>query len=106
MTDQITLDFGADLERDRERLAALAGEMGLARGAFGLTVGELRVAAENKGILTGQESASRMKALNLGKVLRAGGLFKTERFRRSIVKRSHSNAHVVWTIQEHAERTA
>ena len=92
-----------DLTRDIERLTKLASELGPKAGHHGVTVSDLRIAAENAGILTGQESASRMKRLNLGAILLAADLYRTKRYRRSSVPRSHGNIHVVHVIREFAE---
>jgi hypothetical protein len=100
---QIGLDFEADIARDVERLTTLAGELALKAGRHGVTVSDLRLAAVRAEILTGGESASRMKQLNLGAVMKAAGLFASGMYRRSDVGRSHGNLHSVWTTIEFAE---
>ena len=97
---QTTLDFEADLARDIERLTKLAGELALKAGKHGVTVSNLRLAAVSAGILTGGESASRMKRLNLGAVMPKAGLFRSGKYRRSDVGRSHGNLHSVWVVEE------
>lgn len=95
--------FNDDIARDFERLTRLAAELGLKAGRHGCTVSDLRIAAVNRGILVGDESAARMKQLNLGAVMRAAGLCATKQYRRSDVGRAKRNLNVVWTIQEFAE---
>ena len=102
MTEGLPL-FAFDCERDIERLTRLAAELGLKAGRHGVTVSDLRIAAENRGILTGDESAARMKQLNLGAVMRAAGLYATKQYRRSDVGRAHGNLNAVWTTIEWAE---
>lgn len=103
MTPQLALDFSADVARDRERLKTLAGELALRAGRAGVTAGDVRIAAVNRGILTGSESAARMKALNLGGVMAEAGLVRSSQYRRSNVTRSHGNLHCVYTLLEFAE---
>lgn len=97
---QLAIDFEADIARDIERLKTLAGQLALKAGRHGCTVSDLRIAAVNAGVLTGQESAGRMKRLNLAAIMRDAGLRATEGYRRSVVPRSHSNLHRVWVIPE------
>lgn len=103
---QTILDFEADIARDVERLTTLAGELALERGKHGITVSDLRLAAETRGILTGKESEGRMKALNLGKIPRKAGLYPTGEFRKSRIKRAHKNRNQVYVIREYAEVAA
>lgn len=98
---QITLELF--VARDVERLVGLAVELALREGDEGITVSDLREEAERIGILTGEESAERMKQLNLGAVLkRAGVLRATDRLRRSKVRKAHGNRNVVWIHQRFA----
>ena len=92
-----------DLERDRERLVDLARELGLKAGRSGVCVSDLRIAAVNRGILTGEESSTRMKRLNLGAIMTRAGLIATRNYRRSDVARAHGNLNVVHVIQEFTE---
>lgn len=87
-------------DRDVERLATLAGELALKAGRHGVTVSDLRLTAVNRGILTGEESARRMKELNLGAVMAKAGLFASGQYRRSTVERSRRNLHVIWVVEE------
>ncbi len=100
---QTTLDLDADIVRDVERLKTLAGELALKAGRHGVTVSDLRLAAVRAGILTGGESDTRMKRLNLGKIARLAGLKATDRFRRSDVARAHGNLNRVHVLPEFAE---
>jgi hypothetical protein len=81
-------------ERDIERLAPLARELARRAGARGITVADLRVAAERCGLLTGAEMGRRLSFL--GSVMKAAGLRASGARRRSFVQRSHGNLHSVW----------
>jgi hypothetical protein len=102
MTDTLSL-FDHDVARDIDRLKELAHELALRNGRHGITVGDLRLAAETRGILTGHESLARMKALNLGQVPRKAGLYRTEERRASRINRAHGNQNFVWVVREFAE---
>jgi len=106
MSAQLSIDFEADVARDQQRLATLAGELALKAGRHGVCVSDLRIAAENRGILSGEESESRMRALNLGAVMRRAGLFATKQYRRSDVGRAKRNLNQIYVIQELAEGAA
>lgn len=101
MTDRDLFSVVADefTARDVERLIGLAVELALCEGDEGITVSDLREAAERIGIPTGEESAEKMKRLNLGAVLQRAGLRATDRLRRSKVPRAHGNRNVVWVHQ-------
>jgi hypothetical protein len=86
----------------RHRLTTLAGELARKSGRGGVTASDLRIAATNKGWLTGEESEARMKALNLGATFAAAGLVASDRFRRSDVPRARRNLNRVWTLPEFA----
>ncbi len=95
-----------ELARDRERLCTLAGELALKAGRHGVTVSDLRIAAVNGKLLTGEESERRMKELNLGAVMASAGLHASGAYRRSTIVRSRRNLHVVWVLPEFAEVAA
>lgn len=95
--------FSDDIERDIGRLTTLAAELGLKAGRHGATVSDLRLTAVARGILTGEETAERMKRLNLGAIMRASGLISTRNYRRSDVGRAHGNLNTGWVIVEFAE---
>lgn len=86
-------------ERDLERLATLAGELALKAGRHGVTVGDLRITAVNRGLLTGEEDGKRLAGL-LSQVMRKAGLYATTSYRRSAIEKSHANLHVVWVTDE------
>lgn len=98
MTDQLTIEFRADAERDTERLVPLARELAVAAGANGVTVANLRSIAVARGILTGQEKGRRLSYL--GVVLKRAGLTPTGEYRRSHIDRSHGNLHAVYVLPE------
>lgn len=100
---QMGLDFEADIARDVERLSTLAGELAMRNGNFGVTVGDLRLAAETRGWLTGEESEARMKQLSLNRIMRRAGLYRTNDYRPSPIKRAHANPNRVWVAREWAE---
>ena len=102
MREPTLFDLSNDVESDRNRLKTLAGELALRAGRSGVCVSDLRIAAENRGILTGQESGPRMKMLNLGDVMKQAGLSRTGQYRRSDIGRSHGNLHAIWILPEFA----
>jgi hypothetical protein len=89
-----------------ERLKRLASELLLASGAHGVTTGDLRYSAENRGLLTGEESLAFMNALQLGLVIKDAGGLPSERHRRSPVRKAKRSLNVVYTLLEFAERVA
>jgi hypothetical protein len=106
MSDQFTIDFEADLERDRARLATLAGELALKAGKHGVTSSDLRISAENKGILTGEESEARMNLLNVRSIMRKAGLVMTKQWRQSDVAKAKGSPNRVYVLPEFAEVAA
>lgn len=84
----------AERKRDIERLIPLAKELAERAGDHGITVSNLRFAAVQKQLLTGEETGRRLSFL--GAVMRKAGLVKTESFRRSDVRKSHGNNHRIW----------
>lgn len=91
---------GRPTELLRNRLETLAGELLLSRGAQGCSVGDLRYSAENRGLLTGDESEAFMNALRLGHVIRAAGGFPNGDYRRSRAKRAKRSLNAVYTLRE------
>jgi len=84
-----------DPERQIERLVPIARELAERAGAHGVTVSDIRIAAENRGLLTGEERGRRLSWL--ARVPRAAGLRPVPgAFRRSAVARSHANLHQVY----------
>jgi hypothetical protein len=80
--------------RDIERLVPLALE--LAAKAECITVSNLRIAAVQRGLLTGEEEGRRLSFL--GAVMKAAGLEQTGNFRRSDVPKSHGNLLAEWRL--------
>lgn len=78
--------------RDIERLVPIARE--LAERPGGVTVGDLRLEAVARGVLTGAEQGRKLSYL--GAVMKAAGLVATGMRRRSSVERSHGNLHMIW----------
>lgn len=91
-----------DISALRGKLAAIAGELARKAGRHGCTIGDVRITAENAGLLTGQEARAFVDRLNLGELMSDAGLVKTDRFRRSSVARSNGNIHVVHVLPEFA----
>lgn len=104
MTLQPSLFDAADRARDFERLIPLAQELASKAGRHGVTVSDLRLFAEARGLITNHESGRRLSYL--GKVMQAAGLVATKEWRRSSIPRSHGNAQVVWVAAEYAEQAA
>lgn len=86
-----------DIERAIERMAAIARELGEKAGERGVTVSDVRITAENRGLLTGEERGRRLSYL--GTVMKRAGLEPTEEFRRSDVPKSNGNLHRVYVIR-------
>lgn len=87
--------------RDLERLIPLAVELADRAGPLGITVADVRLAAVQRGILTGEETGRQLSYL--GAVLRHyAGLVKTGGYRRSVIERSHGNLHAVHVHPRHA----
>jgi hypothetical protein len=86
-----------DIERQIERMAAIARELGEKAGDRGLTISDVRITAENRGVLTGEERGRRLSYL--GTVMKRAGLEPTEEFRRSDVPRSNGNLHRVYRMR-------
>jgi hypothetical protein len=76
-------------------LVPLAKEIARKSGSHGCTVGDLRLAAVQRGLLSGHEKGRELSYL--GAVMRAAGLVGTEHFRRSVIERSHGNLHRIFT---------
>lgn len=94
------------LELLRNRLRTLAGDLLLSAGKHGVTTGDLRFAAENRGWLTGSESLAFMNALQLRVLIREAGGFATKEMRRSKVKSAKRSPNVVYVTREFAEAVA
>lgn len=85
-----------------EQLVAIAKEMARARGAHGVTVGEVVFEAEEKrGLKVGgapmEDKAKEQRQTSwLPRVMKAAGLAPLDVTRRSPVKRHHKHRHTVW----------
>lgn len=94
----------ADLFAPRQRAASrhsheVARLVPLARqlafdSAVGITISKLRLAALERGYLTGHETGRQLSYL--GAVMRAAGLRATDRWERSAIEQSHGNLNRVW----------
>lgn len=82
--------------RDIERLIPIAQELAARAGASGVTVSDLRLAAVQRGILTGAETGRSLSYL--GRVMLEAGLENTGTYRRSVMARSNGNLHAVWRL--------
>jgi hypothetical protein len=89
-------DTAAKHESDIQRLIPLARELAQ-RAPDGITVSNLRLAAVQRGLLSGNEKG---RALSwLGAVLSRAGLVPTGEWRRSSIVKSHGNAHRVFVLK-------
>ncbi len=86
----------------RSRLTTLAKELLERAGSTGVSVGDLRYSAENRGLLTGEESEAFMNALRLGQVMRNAGGISTGLLRRSKVKKAKYSPNAVYVTREFA----
>jgi hypothetical protein len=77
-------------------LEPLARDLAFEAGPQGVTVADLREAAEDKGVALPKTLAS------LGCVMRRAGLITTGRTRRSHIIESHGNLQVVWLHSKYA----
>ena len=100
MTAQLAIDFREDARRDIERLVPIAQELARIAGPHGITIANVRHAAEARGLLTGAERGRRLSFL--GAVMKAAGLVATEDYRRSDIPRSNGNLHRIWIAQDGA----
>jgi hypothetical protein len=81
-------------ETEIRLLIPVAQELAKRAGPAGITVGNLRLAAVHRGIISGFEVGRRLSYL--GAVMKRAGLKPTDHTRRSSVGRSHGNLHRVW----------
>lgn len=86
--------------RQIERLAPIAAELANRAGPHGITVADVRHAAVQRGLLTGEERGRELSYLHA--VPKAAGLIATGGTRRSFIARSHANRHTVWVAKEFA----
>ncbi len=85
-------------------LVPLAQSLARKAGQSGVTVADLRLAAVQRGLLSGREKGRELSYL--GSVMRAAGLVGTEHFRRSVIERSHGNLHRLFVEKSHERRSA
>lgn len=83
-------------KRDRERLIAIAQEIAAKAHPHPVTVENLRTAAVNRHVLTGEEKGRTLSYL--GGVMQAAGLVRNGRFRRSELPRAHGNLQAEWQL--------
>lgn len=84
------------IARQIERLAPLARELAERAHPSPITVADVRIAAENRGWLTGEERGRRLSWL--GAVMKAAGLVATGQFVRSPLPRAHGNLLQTWRL--------
>lgn len=101
---QLDLDFAVDTARTIERLVPIARELAARAGRHGICVADVRLAAVQRGYLTGEERGRRLSFL--GAVMRKAGLVQTGDYRRSVIDRSHGNLHAVWVLEEFGREAA
>ncbi len=89
----------AEAKRQIERAVPLAQALGARAGRTGVTVGNLRMALEARGLLTGDEKG-RASLIWVGRVFKAAGFKATGLFRRSVVKKTHGIPNRVWVLPE------
>lgn len=98
----LALDRKATKKRDIERLVPIAQELARKAGQYGVTISDVRLAAVQRGILTGEETGRQLAYL--GAVMRVAKLSATTLTRRSTIEKSHGNRHTVWVDPSaHAE---
>lgn len=66
------------------------------QGLDGITTTDLRIAAIERGILTGEEKGKTLSYL--GSVMKRAGLTRTDKVRRSTIKATHAIRQTVWTL--------
>ena len=88
------------IARLRGKLRALAVELLLARAGHGITTGDLRYAAENRGWLTGHESLAFMNALQLGRLIQSAGGIATGEHRRSQAAAAKRSLNAIYALRE------
>lgn len=85
---------------DIARLVPLAVELAERAGSNGVRVENLRLAAVQRGVLTGEERGRRLSFL--GVVMKRAGLVNTGRYERSrTIKRAHGNLGAVWCLPKY-----
>ncbi len=90
----------ADIEAWLRTLVPIAQELAAKAGPHGVTVSDVRIAAQNRGLATGKES--RTRGSYLGQLMRMAGLKKTRERRTSLVKDAHHNSNIVYVLPEYA----
>ena len=78
-------------------LVDLARNMAAETPYDGITVADLRQAAERHHLFSGREKGRELSFL--GNVMQAAGLMPTDHYRRSTIPQSHGNLHRVWTLK-------
>ena len=86
--------------RNIERLIPLTLELAAKAGEPGITVADIRVAAVQRGLLTGAETGRTLSWL--GALPQAAGLVRTGVYRRSFLARSNGTLQMAWRAPERA----
>ena len=97
--DQLAFDYESDevyKARLLPKLIPLARELASARVDRRLTSSELRKAAKDRGMLTGEEKGRRLSFLH--EVFPKAGFKATDVFERSDIGQSHRNLNRVWYL--------
>lgn len=105
--DQILMWSQSGASKHSHRITLLvpvAKELARKAGQSGVTVADLRLAAVQRGLLSGNEKGRELSYL--GSVMRAAGLVGTDQFRRSVIERSHGNLHRLFVEPLAERRTA
>jgi hypothetical protein len=92
-----------ELERQylEKSLVAIAQELARKAGAQGVTMCDVRIYAEQRGLLTGQEHDRSLSWLH--GIPRMAGLVTSGRVRPSTLPRAHGNYQRVWILPAFAE---
>lgn len=77
-------------------LVPLAQELARTAGPAGITVADIRLAAVQRGLLSGNEEGRELSYLSA--VPPAAGLKPTGTFRRSVIVKTHGNLNQVWRL--------
>jgi hypothetical protein len=89
-------DTASKHARDIAELVPLARELAT-RSPTGVTISDVRLYAQQRGLLTGTETGRRLSYL--GAVMQQAGLQATGEWRRSSIVKSHGNVHRVYVLR-------
>ena len=89
-------------DKQIERIKPVWRELAEKAGEHGVTASDVRIVAQQRNILTGEEKGRELSYLP--SAARRAGLIPTDRTRRSTIKKSHGNRHTIWTLPEFAKK--